>query len=211
MVTMSPKEFHDLLDELSSRVLEVFSRESDECLERTESIALQRRSLWLAPASESEISDAEHRLEVALPDDYKSFLQITNGAVIPALENHAAKLLPANSIGRFSKVDPSAFDSWLCCDLAASDVPIEALEWMSNDVEMFRYDYPPQVEAFFQSIVISEVVNTAAVLICPFLQTSGEYAYETWVIGPWLGCIRYRSFEHFIRNHLDAFVREESK
>jgi hypothetical protein len=209
---MSSNEFHNLLGELSSRVLAVFSSDAEECLEDVERIALQGGSLWLAPASKLEISDAEHRLGIELPDDYKSFLQFSNGAVLPGLENHTAKLLPAGSIGRFSRVDPGAFDSWVCSDLVmvTGDEPIVALQWMSDDVEMFRYDYPPQVEAFLQSIVISEVVGTAAVLICPFLQTTGECAYETWVVGPWMGCIRYRSFEHFIRHHLDAFVREES-
>jgi hypothetical protein len=207
---MASNQFRNLLGELSSRVLDVFSRDGEDCLEDAERSALQQGSLWFAPASETEISDAESRLGLALPDDYKAFLQFTNGAVLPGLENHTAKLLPAGSIGQFSKLDPGAFESWLCRDFVNGDEPIVALQWMSDDVEMFRYDYPPQVETFFQSIVISEVVGTAAVLICSFLQTTGKCAYETWVVGPWMGCIRYRSFEHFIRHHLDAFVREQS-
>ena len=71
------------------------------------------RANWLGnePASEEEISFAEHRLGISFPEDYRRFLKITNGFATPSNSTEPA-FEPLNEVGYLKDLDQELIDIW---------------------------------------------------------------------------------------------------
>ena len=71
------------------------------------------KSTWLgnAPASDDEIKNAEERLGVELPKDYKDFLKITNGFFTPC-DSTEPTFEKVNDIDHLKNVDPFLLEIW---------------------------------------------------------------------------------------------------
>jgi SMI1 / KNR4 family (SUKH-1) len=68
------------------------------------------RSRWLGypPAQDEQINAAEKRLGIDLPEDYKSFIRVTNG--FKAVSNVGVSFLPVDSIGWLRDLDKELVD-----------------------------------------------------------------------------------------------------
>jgi len=74
--------------------------------------SIQRQNNWLGfePASNQQISDAEKRLNITLPADYKDFLLITNGFTAPTTVDPSFTKI--EDIDYLSNVDSFLIEVW---------------------------------------------------------------------------------------------------
>lgn len=74
--------------------------------------SVQKENNWLGfePATEQQILDAEKRLNVELPADYKDFLLITNGFTAPTTIDPS--FMKIEDIDYLSNLDPFAIEVW---------------------------------------------------------------------------------------------------
>jgi len=91
-------------------------------LEETSMLMLERKefelssgqieSKWVGnkPATDSEIQEAENRLKLKLPGDYKAFLKLTNG--FPASSSVEPTFAPVSEINYLKKLDPELIEIW---------------------------------------------------------------------------------------------------
>lgn len=142
-----------------------------------------------APASE--ITLAEKRLGITLPEDYKDFLQITNGMRSFPLCNPA--LLPVDKIDFIGNIlDADTFDSLM-------DWPVD-----EKDPETFR-DY------LSRGIMISYYPDEQMVWLIPF--TAGDTtSWQTWFFAYWVpGERRYPGFRFYMEDKLQGIEAYNSR
>jgi len=191
---------------LSLRVLKYFESRPGSEAEPASAEAIRRGSMMAEKGvSTQEIMDAELRLGVMFPEEYRTFLTVSNGMVLPFLEGHPFFLKPIREVELFRKVDPESFESWADCEDGRANefAPLGA---MPPDVTKFVEDYPSSGAHFDRAIAISDVVNTGAVLLCSFPMHEKVF-HEIWEIGPWTGCVRYRSFFDFVEGNMRSFLQ----
>ena len=161
--------------------------------------------LGFPPASEAQLTAAEHRLGTRLPPSYRSFLECTNGLKQPQ------EFLGASG-GHF----------W----------PVEDLDWFRTRnmewIEAYNYD-PYQVpdslydvygdqqdcvhfraEYLYDCLELSHDGDSAIYLLNPRIVTAdGEW--EAWFFANWHpGAVRYRSFAELMRAHYLNFLADVS-
>lgn len=191
----------DELTTLSARVVARLSALELESLDPLECEIVRKRSIICAPADPAAISEAEGRIGFDLPQEYACFLAVSNGMVLPGFEGHAIRLLPAEEIAKFRDLDSEALESWR---QDAMREPIAPLDVMPKDVMVFRDDVP-DFPLLATAVAVSEIVNSGGVFIVRFHEY-GHGAYEVWELGPWSGCIRYRTFLTFLRDHMECYL-----
>jgi hypothetical protein len=141
------------------------------------------KAKWLGftKATEAAITATEQRLGIALPDDYKEFLRITNGFRNFPLMN--PPLLPAEKIDYLRNVEKAGMFGSL------QNFPVD-----DNDPETYA-------EYTYRCILISEQDEEQWVWLIPPKNTKGEW--QTWFFAYWIpGEKRYPSFRHFIEEQL---------
>lgn len=74
--------------------------------------SIQKENNWLGfePATQQQIIDAENRLNVTLPADYKDLLLITNGFTAPTTVDPS--FIKVEEIDHLSNVDPFLIEVW---------------------------------------------------------------------------------------------------
>lgn len=189
------------LTALSARVVARLSALKFESLDPLECEVVRKRSIICAPAEPAAIVEAEGRIGSDLPQEFAYFLAVSNGMVLPGFEGHAIRLLPAEEIANFRDLDPEALESWR---QDAMGEPIAPVHVMPNDIMVFRDDVP-DFPLLATAIAVSEIVNSGGVFIVRF-HDYGHGAYEVWELGPWSGCIRYRTFLTFLREHMEHYL-----
>ena len=142
-------------------------------------------SKWLGkpPASETDIKFTEKRLGVILPDDYKNFLQITNGFSTPndAIEPTFEK---AERITFLKDIDPFLIEVWSKGILTETG------------------------KALAKSIVIAGVDEEQYFLLIPPDQKHGNWKY--WKFANWIpGEEPYENLEAYFTSVLDFLKTEK--
>ena len=135
-------------------------------------------------ASASEITHAEQRLGLTLPEDYKHFLQISNGIRPFPLNN--PPLLPVDKIDFIGNIlDVDTFDRLL-------NWPVD-----DKDPETFE-DY------LSRGVMISDYPDEQMVWLIPFA-TGNIISWETWFFAYWKpGEQRYPDFRFYMEDQLQS-------
>jgi hypothetical protein len=144
-----------------------------------------RQSGWLGyqGATKEEISQAEERLGVTLPADYREFLAVTNG--FGRVSVTSGVLLPVVEIDYMKNVqDPFSFDLLL-------DYPQE-----DGEKEAYR-------EKLYNAILISQYPDEQQVWLVP--EDQAKTRWQTWFYAPWAPDeTRYPGFRHYIEDQLQS-------
>jgi len=151
-----------------------------------------REKGWLGcpGATKEAISEAEERLGVTLPDDYKAFLAVTNG--FGRVSVTSGVLLPVAEIDYLKNVEePFAFDLLL-------DYPPEEGE----DEETYQ-------EKLRNAILISEYGDEQQVWLVP--EDQAKTRWQTWFFATWIpGNERYPGFRHYMESELEKVESQMS-
>jgi hypothetical protein len=196
-------ELHNLLLFASQRLTIAFQQQEQSSADPAVRLAVSQGSILRSPATSETIAAAEERLGIDLPADYKSFLQFSNGMVIPMIDGHVAELLRVEAIKPFSCADAHAFALW---NDQGSQEAFTPLSQIPGDLVCFQENLP-DVRLLTDAVLISDVVNSGGVLLCPF-KSFGPDAFEIWELEPWAGCVRYRNFADFLRERIRASLGE---
>jgi hypothetical protein len=193
------------LSRVSDDVIRQYKANGKDVLEDLEQSAVDRATILEPPCSEESLFSATRRLGFRLPLDYEAFLRISNGLVLPAFENHSIRIRPIQEIGRFKDVDRCSYESWVD---GAPKVRFAPLSVMAKDVRAFTENVPDPA-ILHDAWLLSDVVSTGGILLCPYAGY-GEGIHEIWELGPWSGCIRYRSFFDFLRIHMHEVLEGQA-
>lgn len=146
----------------------------------------QLKTKWLgaAVAQESEISDAEKRLKIKLPDDYIEFLKISNG--FPQTSSISCTLLSVDKIDYLKTLDEDLVNSW--CE---------------ND------ELKEVGEALASSILVGGLNEEQQLLLIPPNDTKNKWMY--WKFASWIpGEEEYYSFKDYFKSDL-SFLKDQTK
>ena len=163
-----------------------------------------RKQEWLGfpPASEAQITAAEHRFKIPLPPSYKAFLRVSNGWRRPT--HFIDLLLPVEQIDWFRK----SHKDWI----KAYTVPATLDPGQAPDAEYFGYgehasDF--KTSHLKETLQISQVGDAAVYLLNPqVISKDGEW--EAWFLANWLpGVRRYRSFVEMMQAEYHQFAGTE--
>jgi hypothetical protein len=166
--------------------------------------ALSTRWCGLPPASESEILEAESRLEVTLPPSYRSFLSISNGW--RPLSHFIERLLPVQQINLFRLANPEA----------AKMIPEYYQNDDFSDEDYLDYETPRHMVAlrthyYPDSILVGRSwgCEDDMILLNPSIVfANGEW--EAIFFANWLpGNQRYRSFRDLVMESVNGLERIE--
>jgi hypothetical protein len=151
-----------------------------------------------APASVQQISSAERRLGCQLPDSYREFLLVSNGA--GKLAQAHAGLLPVEQIGWFRDLEPGWVRIW--SEESDSDVSEQEHLEKANDPAYLRRAYLAEL------LQIGESFDGSVYLLNPCVRTSnGEW--ETWDFANWYpGAYRFASFREMLEDVADGLSRQ---
>ena len=160
-------------------------------------------SLWIGypRASQKQISEAEMRIGVKLPNSYKEFLLVSNGwgRGCPSYWSAEYKLWPVENINWFCERRRDWIDSWM---VENPNLPIPSIP----DSEYFNYDKSgkamghARIEYMEDLLEISDEGDDAILLLNPRV-ISGNGEWESWFLANWLGgAYRYRSFKDMMLN-----------
>ena len=139
----------------------------------------QRERKWLGfdGTSYSQVKEAEDRLGVALPEDYKEFLKATNG--FASLSNIDVTLLPVEKIDYLKVLDRELVEIW------------------TRDPD--RGDFNHQ---FSSSILVGGYQEEQQLLLVPV----SESGWECWFFSTWSpGETKYPSFRFYMEEVLTWF------
>jgi hypothetical protein len=165
--------------------------------------ACRRKSVTFPGASTSRIAIAERRIGRQLPHDYRAFFEWSDGLTIPTADGHISRLVSVEDVACFSTVDEESFSAWAASPSLERFAP---LALMPREIQVFRSDLP-DLTRLRRSLIVSEVVNTGGVLLCPY-DEYGNDCWETWELEPWSGCTRYRSFQAYLCSRLTSALSE---
>lgn len=165
--------------------------------------ACRRNSVTFPGASTSRIAIAERRIGRQLPHDYRAFVEWSDGLTIPTVDGHISRLVSVQDVASFSTVDEESFSTWAASPSLERFAP---LSLMPGEIQVFRSDLP-DLRRLRDSLIVSEVVNTGGVLLCPY-DEYGHDNWETWELEPWSGCTRYRSFQVYLCSRLISALSE---
>jgi len=144
-----------------------------------------RQSGWLGyqGATKEEIRQAEEKLGITLPADYKDFLATTNGLKRISLTSGA--LLPISEIDYLKNIEePYMFDL--------------LLDYPQKDWEEDAYR-----EMLSNAILISQYPDEQEVWLIP--EDQAKTRWQTWFFAAWLpGEIRYPGFRYYIEDQLQS-------
>jgi hypothetical protein len=165
-----------------------------------------RNLKWLGsdPATDTQITQAENRLKIALPPSYRAFLRISNGWLRTTFA--IERIWGTQEIDWFRK----KHRDWISCYLAPSS--FEARE-ETPDEEYFTYERAEDFRTrhLRETLQISEVGDSAVLLLNPQVITKdGEW--EAWFFANWLpGVWRYRSFLEMMQAEYNSFIEGDWK
>ncbi|WP_431293161.1 SMI1/KNR4 family protein [Pedobacter sp. P26] len=140
----------------------------------------QTETKWLGdqPATPAEIQEAETRLGVMLPVDYKEFLLITNGFTTPN-ENVDPSFSKISDVAFLKDVDPQLIEIWT-----------ENVELLEGAIKLAR------------SIVIGGLTEEQYFLLIPPVIENADWEY--WKFASWIpGEHPYQGLENYFINLLD--------
>lgn len=146
----------------------------------------QTKSGWLGSpgADKNEISAAEERLNVKLPDDYIEFLEISNG--FPQYSTISCSLLPVSRIDYLKVVDEDLIEVWN---------QFEGLEEAG--------------QALASSILVGGLKEEQYFLLIPPKTKSGKWGY--WKFASWIpGEEKFKSLKDYFKSEL-SFLEEHTK
>lgn len=157
------------------------------------------RNKWLGspPCSDKELSLLELRIGIALPISYKKFLKTVNGW--GPIDDWVWRMLPAREVDWLRSKTPVFVEhpdgemQTPLASLALSDtfLPYEP----SSGPEGIRWEH------LQSSLQISDVGDSAIILLNPKVRTNGEW--EAWWFAPWLpGAYRYENFWELMKAQL---------
>ncbi len=133
----------------------------------------QRQSIWIgnSPATKVEINEAETRLGIKLPNDYKEFLQIANG--YPSYnETVEPSFVKVNEIQYFKDLFPEIITIW-------KETGNEQISSVLN-----------------RSIIIAGINEEQWFLIIPPKNQSDKWKY--WMFANWIpGEIEYQNLQEY--------------
>ncbi|ARS42297.1 hypothetical protein CA265_22610 [Sphingobacteriaceae bacterium GW460-11-11-14-LB5] len=140
----------------------------------------QSEAKWLGnqPATLAEIEEAEARLGLTLPDDYKDFLLITNGFTTPN-EHVDPSFSRINDVAFLKDVDPQLIEIWT-----------ENIELLDVAVKLAR------------SIIVGGRDEEQYFLLIPPVIENADWEY--WKFASWIpGEDPYEGLENYFINVLD--------
>jgi len=144
-----------------------------------------RQSGWLGyqGATKEEIRQAEEKLGITLPADYKDFLATTNG--LKRISVTSGALLPISEIDYLKNIEePYMFDL--------------LLDYPQKDWEEDAYR-----EMLSNAILISQYPDEQEVWLIP--EDQAKTRWQTWSFAAWLpGEIRYPGFRYYIEDQLQS-------
>lgn len=141
--------------------------------------------LWSSGASDTQITEAESRLGVTLPDSYKSFLKVTNGLLYIT---GMLPLMPVEEIEWFQTLNANWIESW-------EELPERLLgeEYFTYDQDWRKWEQPINVAYMQSTLQISERVDSEVLLLNPLVIHNSEW--EAWFFSSrYAGINRWRSF-----------------
>ncbi|GGI22951.1 SMI1/KNR4 family protein [Pedobacter mendelii] len=145
----------------------------------------QKKSKWLGnePANEAQIKQAEERLGIQLPSDYKAFLLIANGFASPN-EHVEPSFAKTSEIGFLKDIDPKIIEEWLVHDESFDIV-----------VQLSR------------SILVGGINEEQYFLLIPPIIENADWKY--WKFATWIpGEDDYEGLENYFINVLDFLAPE---
>jgi len=166
-----------------------------------------RASAWLGypPAAETQIAQAEARLQRTLPPSYRAFLQVTNGwrTVVPFL----GRFWSTDEIEWLATRRSSLIEDWLMGETLFGPVlPVPDQEYFiygeAQDSALIRSEY------LRTALEISDLDTRdgAIYLLNPRVVTPGG-EWEAWYFASWLsGAMRYRSFWEMMQAEYDRLL-----
>ncbi|MBN2579615.1 MAG: SMI1/KNR4 family protein [Pirellulales bacterium] len=160
--------------------------------------------LGLAPATDSQITQAEKRLKITLPPSYRAFLKVSNGwrQTTFAIE----RIWGTEEICWFRKKNREWIDAY---SGPASFGPVEE----QPDEEYFAYENTENYRygQLKETLQISEEGDSAVYLLNPQVITKdGEW--EAWFFANWIpGVVRYRSFLEMMQAEYHHFAHIDWK
>ncbi len=144
---------------------------------------ISKNWLGFTPATKDEISNAETRLNIKLPKEYKDFLSATNG-FNPF--SFTPTLLPVDKIDWLKKLDPQLVEIWT-----------ESMKDIDKDF----------VKSFSNSILIGGHQEEQQLLLIPSTKTKN---WECWFFASWSpGETKYPNFRYYMENQLQELETAE--
>jgi len=148
----------------------------------------QVQSKWFGnpPINASTIQEAEERLQVTLPEDYKGFFSIANGFY------------------SFSNVDPT-FHSVDVIDYL-KNIDAELIEiWREGENEYYIADIESTADVLAQSILIAGFGEEQYFLLIPPSETNKTWRY--WKFAAWIpGEKPFDNLEDYFKNVLESLT-----
>lgn len=138
----------------------------------------ENKKMILSPATKQEIENAEERLQIKLPKEYKDFLKISNG--LKTISDTIPTLLSVDKIGWLKDLDKELVDIW--CNPDESD-----------DKEF--------IESFSKSLLIGGHMEEQQLLLIPSKKSK---EWECWLFASWLtGESKYPDFRYYMESLLE--------
>ncbi len=159
----------------------LLQRISQKAMQRTDVdfSAIENKGLCHAPASQEEINAVEAKLGTRLPDDYKQFLQSSNG--LEAFDSVSVRMSPASDLDWLRNVYPDVVEIWTASDLEGTYAGLE------------------------RSLLIGDLDGEQQLLLVPSRSVAdvGDCQWECWFFASWVpGEIRYSSFRAYVEHVL---------
>jgi SMI1 / KNR4 family (SUKH-1) len=146
----------------------------------------QKEKNWIgySPTTMQAIKQAEKRLGLKLPDDYKAFLLVSNG--LPELSSTTPALLPIEEVDLLKNQYRKIYND----------------EEMLNSIKSY-YDEEKETIAEYveRAICISKIPEEQEIWLIPPIRKTDDW--QTWFFAFWLpGEDRFKSFRQFIENKI---------
>ncbi len=143
---------------------------------------IKNKSLRKPPATREEISEAEKRLNLVLPDDYKKFLLASNG--FECFSYTGVTLAPVDKIDFLTKVDEQLVDIW------------------ADSMDELDTTFGDKLRS---SIIIGGHEEEQQLLLIPLHNSN----WECWHFSSWRpGEIIYESFRFYMEGELQSLEDE---
>ncbi len=144
---------------------------------------ISKNWLGFSPAKKDHIAEAETRMNVKLPKEYKDFLAVTNG-FYPF--SFTPTLLPVEKIDWLKNLDSQLVKIWS-----------ESMKEVDKDF----------VKSFSNSILIGGHQEEQQLLLIPSTKSKN---WECWFFANWIpGETRYANFRYYMENQLQELETEE--
>ena len=180
---------------------------NDELLQtelRTDVPDLDNEWLGTVGATDKQISELEKRLEIELPQTYRTFLKFSNGW--RKLSWWIDRILPTHRVTWFRDNHKDWIDIYL--DPYLSDP--ERRHMAEKEHSFYgeaQSPYSFKVEYLMDCLQISDTVSTGVFLLNPKIITP-EGEWEAWLFDNSInGAERFRSFEELMQSHYFRYFR----